>query len=108
LPRSRRLFRAHDLKAVLQQGHRTRTPRIELFWIPNAVGHPRLGVIVPRYGATAPARNRLRRRLREPARRILPSLTSIDLVIRARREAYAARSRQLALDVEEWARSLGP
>jgi ribonuclease P protein component len=37
------------------------------------------------------ARNRLRRRLREILRRdVLPQLPPIDLVIRAKREAYAA------------------
>lgn len=108
MPRSRRLSRARDLQAVLHHGHRTRTPRIELFWASNALGHPRLGVIVPRYGATAPARNRVRRRLREHARRLLPSLTSVDLVIRARLQAYRARSPELALDIEQWVRSQQP
>jgi len=92
---------------VLEQGHRTRTPRIELFWVSNAVGHPRLGVIVPRYGASAPARNRLRRRLRERARRLLSALAPLDLVIRARIEAYSAPGRDLAEDIERWVRSFG-
>lgn len=105
MPRCRRLSRAHDLKAVLQQGRRTRTPRIDFFWTSNPLGHPRLGVIVPRFGATAPARNRLRRRLRERARRLLPSLMPVDLVIRARIEAYSARPQELAQDIEQWARS---
>jgi len=64
------------------------------------VGHPRLGVIVPRYGANAPARNRLRRRLREGARRLLAALAPLDLVIRARIDAYSAQPRQLAEDLE--------
>jgi ribonuclease P protein component len=92
---------------VLQQGNRTRTPRIEIYWASNAVGHPRLGVIVPRYGATAPARNRLRRRLREGARRLLSALTPLDLVIRARMEAYSAPPRELAEDLAQWVHSLG-
>jgi ribonuclease P protein component len=91
---------------VLQQGHRTRTPRIEIYWASNAVGHPRLGVIVPRYGANAPARNRLRRRLREGARRLLAALAPLDLVIRARIDAYSAQPRQLAEDLERWVHSL--
>lgn len=71
------------------------------------MGHPRLGVIVPRYGTTAPARNRLRRRLRERARRLLPALAPLDLVIRARLEAYSAQPRELAHDLDQWVRSLG-
>ena len=57
----------------------------------NSSGHPRLGLIVPKYQASAVARNRLRRRLREIWRRELqPHQAQWDLVIRARREAYGA------------------
>lgn len=72
------------------------------------MGHPRLGVIVPGYGTHAPARNRLRRRLREHARRLLPSLQPVDLVIRARPEAYSAQPRELAQDIEQWVLSQRP
>lgn len=69
-----------------------RTAHLELAWRRNAVGHPRTGIVVPRYQFTAVARNRLRRRLREILRRdALASLPSVDLVVRARRAAYAAR-----------------
>ncbi|MBI3082316.1 MAG: ribonuclease P protein component [Gemmatimonadetes bacterium] len=64
-------------------------------------------MIVPRYGATAPARNRLRRRLRERARRLLAGLAPYDLVVRARLEAYSAQPRELARDLERWLRSFG-
>ena len=68
-----------------------RAPHLDLAWRPNTVGHPRTGVIVPRYRFTAPARNRLRRRLREILRRYtLRSLGAIDLVVRAKRAAYTA------------------
>ncbi len=90
----------------MQQGRRSRTPRIDLYWASNAVGHPRLGVIVPRYGATAVARNRLRRRLRERVRRhVLSRLMDLDLVIKARQEAYRVPTRELAQDIEGWLRS---
>jgi ribonuclease P protein component len=46
---------------------------------------------VPRYQSSVAHRNRLRRRLREILRReVLRSLPSIDVVIRAKRSAYAA------------------
>lgn len=46
---------------------------------------------MPRYGSTAVARNRLRRRLREIVRRdVQRRLPPIDLVIRPKRSAYAA------------------
>ncbi|MBW8839688.1 MAG: ribonuclease P protein component [Gemmatimonadetes bacterium] len=45
---------------------------------------------MPRHQSSAVARNRLRRRLREILRReILRRLPAIDLVIRAKRSAYA-------------------
>lgn len=92
----------------MQHGRRSRTPRIELYWTSNTVGHPRLGVVVPRYGGTAPARNRLRRRLREGARRLLvPGLSGVDLVIKALHSAYAARFAELSEDLGRWLRSRG-
>lgn len=52
-------------------------------------------------------RNRLKRRLREIARTRLPgALPAVDLVIRARREAYAATFAELASEVEAGATRL--
>jgi len=42
---------------------------LDFIWMDNEVGHPRLGLVVPRYQQTAVARNRLRRRLKELWRR---------------------------------------
>ncbi len=106
-PRSWRLTRKTDLRAVLLEGQRFRTPLIELYWKGNQVGHPRLGLIVPRFQQTAVARNRLRRRLREIARRrILPNLPAIDLVVRSKPEAYSAPWPDLEAALERWARSV--
>jgi ribonuclease P protein component len=64
---------------------------LDLAWRPNASARPRAAIIVPRYQYTAVARNRLRRRLREILRRgVLTALPPGDLVIRAKRLAYAA------------------
>jgi ribonuclease P protein component len=93
----------------MQQGRRSRTPRIDLYWLSNALGHPRLAVIVPRYGATAVARNRLRRRLRERARRqVLTQLAALDLVVKARPEAYRAPPGELTEDLVQWLCSVRP
>lgn len=60
-------------------------------WRHNDSGHARTGIIVPKYQSSAVERNRLRRRLREIIRRELQRrLPAIDLVVRARRSAYAA------------------
>jgi ribonuclease P protein component len=62
-----------------------------MIWMDNLSGQPRMGLIVPKFQSSAVARNRLRRRLREIWRReIQPRQPAWDLVIRARREAYAA------------------
>lgn len=103
LPRSGRLRLASEIQAVLRAGSRRRTPRLEIIWCSNDHGHPRLGVITPRFGRSAVARNRLRRRLREHARRrLMPQLPAIDLLIRARVPAYEAAPTQLGRDLDQW------
>jgi ribonuclease P protein component len=49
----------------------------------------RIGIIVPRHGRTAVARNLLKRRLREIARlELLPQQLPLDIVIRTAEPAY--------------------
>ena len=96
-----RLARGADLKACWEQGRRLRTPHLDFAWCPNRTGHPRIGIIVPRFQFTAVARNRLRRRLRETLRRgVLATLPSVDLVVRAKRVAYAVPFAVLRADAE--------
>lgn len=87
----------------MRMGRRRRTPRLDITWYPNDTGHPRLGVIVARFGATAVRRNLLRRRLREIARRrILPRLAAVDVVIKSRAAAYEAHVDTLSRDLDQW------
>ena len=73
----------------------------------NKAGHPRMGLIVPRFQSTAVARNRLRRRLGEIWRRELqPHQGPRDLLVRARKEAYAATYSDLRDDFLGWAGAL--
>lgn len=92
LPKSSRLTRAADLRALMTQGKRQRTDHLDLFTRPSPVGSSRLAVIVPKLRETAVRRNLLRRRLREIGRRsVLPRLTApLDITVRARSAAYAA------------------
>jgi len=61
-----------------------------------------LGIVVPRFQQTAVARNRLRRRLREVLRRgPLRALPPVDLVVRAKRTAYAASFAALRAELTE-------
>lgn len=60
-------------------------------------GHPRMGLIVPKFQSNAVARNRLRRRLSEIWRREIHSLQgNRDLLIRIRKEAYGATFAELS------------
>jgi ribonuclease P protein component len=69
----------------------------------NTTGHPRMGLIVPRFQSTAVARNRLRRRLGEIWRRELQGRQgSRDLLVRAKKEAYSATFKELREDLLAW------
>ena len=77
-----------------------RTPHLDLAWRLSPLGHPRMAIVVPRFHFTAVARNRLRRRLREILRRYpVASLPAVDLVVRAKRGAYAAPFTQLRAEL---------
>ncbi len=74
-----------------------------MIWTDNATGHARMGLIVPRFQATAVARNRLRRRLKEIWRREIQAVQPPwDLLIRARREAYSAPYQTLRAELRAW------
>lgn len=65
-------------------------------------------MIVPRFQFTAVARNRLRRRIREIWRReVRPIQPAVDLVVRARREAYAAPFAVLRSELLAWQEKVG-
>ena len=82
-------------------GKRVRTAHLEVRALASLLGHPRIGLIVPKHRQTGVARNRLKRRLREIARtRLLPVLPSADVVVRARVEAYGAPFETLRRELE--------
>jgi ribonuclease P protein component len=106
LPRAHRLARASDIRRCLATGRRRRFEHLDMIWTDNLVGHPRMGLIVPKYQSSAVARNRLRRRLREIWRlEIQPHQPASDLVIRARREAYGAAFARLRGELLAWRRA---
>lgn len=74
-----------------------------MIWMDNQSGRPRMGLIVPKFQASAVARNRLRRRLREIWRQdIQPRQPAWDLVIKVRREAYTASFDALRSQLRAW------
>jgi ribonuclease P protein component len=69
--------------------------------------HARVAVVVAKFGFSAVERNKLKRRLRELVRiRMLPVLAPMDLLVRARREAYNATFEALRDDVADAARRI--
>ena len=107
LPRAQRLARATDIRRCLTKGRRRRFGHLDMIWTDNLTGHPRMGLIVPRFQSSAVARNRLCRRIREIWRRELQQhQPAWDLVIRARREAYAAQFGALREDLLAWRRAV--
>lgn len=67
--------------------------------------HPRVGIVVPKYRRNIIERNRTKRQLRELARmRILPAVGRIDILVRAKPEAYGSSFDQLAVEVDAIAR----
>ena len=80
-----------------QGGGGSGTRLLDVRWLASTAGHPRIAIVVPKYDFNAVRRNTLKRRLRELARlHLLPAPYSCDVIIRAKREAYAASFPQLA------------
>ena len=71
-------------------------------------GHPRVAIVVPKFGHTAVKRNKLKRRLRELTRQhVLPLAYSGDVLRRARRDAYDADFSRLREEITRVAEQLG-
>jgi ribonuclease P protein component len=83
------------------------TERLEARASASLLLHPRVGVVVPKYRRDIVDRNRTKRQLRELARtRILPVVGSVDVLLRAKPEAYGARFEQLSMEIDviaQWA-----
>ncbi len=99
-PRSSRLTSEVDLEVVRRTGKRMQTERLEARASASLLLHPRAGVVVPKHRHNIVERNRVKRRLRELVRiKLLPGLQRIDVLIRAKPEAYDSSFAQLAGDV---------
>jgi ribonuclease P protein component len=106
-PRERRITRGAEIRALFKRGKRSRTPHLDVLYSDSPASFARVGVVVPRYGNSAVRRNRVKRRLKEALRReILPRLdgtgAAVDLMVRARREAYGASYARLAAELGDW------
>ena len=93
LPRSARIRRTRDIQRVFRDGRRLRGSLVDVYMAASERPGARVCVIVPRFGRSAVARNRVRRRLTDIARREwLPlaagSCVHVDLILKARPPAY--------------------
>jgi ribonuclease P protein component len=106
LPRDARIRASSDIGALIERGKRRRTRCLDVFFAASPASRSRLGLIVPKHGRRVVDRNLLKRRLREIGRReILPALEAMgvraDVLVRARRDAYAAKPERLAMEMKQ-------
>jgi ribonuclease P protein component len=78
------------------------TERLEARASASLFLHPRVGIVVPKHRHKVVERNRVKRQLRELVRTtLLPNLGRVDLLIRAKPEAYASTFNELNADVAQ-------
>jgi ribonuclease P protein component len=88
------------------RGRKKKTSHLDVFFLSSGVPFSRVGWVVPKHHRKVVDRNKVKRRLREIGRReILPRLgqcqVNLDLLIRARKEAYEANYRELRRELME-------
>lgn len=91
----------------MRSGQRVKARLLDVRRLESQMGHPRVALVVPKFGFTAVRRNRLKRRLRELTRQhVLPQPYSYDVVLRARRDAYGVTFGRLRDEITEVAAQL--
>lgn len=100
MSRSRRITSSREIRGLFQKGKRSRTAHLDVFDSTSSFAFPRVGIVVPKHKRSSVERNLLKRRLREVLRKeVLPRLRErdmpVDILVRARREAYLATFTQL-------------
>jgi ribonuclease P protein component len=87
-----RLRRRADFLRCYRTGRRRQGALAIVYFIPNSLGHPRVGVTASRKVGNAVARHRLKRRIREAYRRWPERgrLAGLDVVVHLKPEARTA------------------
>jgi len=87
-----RLCRRADYLRCYRTGRGRHGSLAILYFIPNELGHPRIGITASRKVGKAVARHRLKRRIKETYRRWndRAKLPALDLVVHLKPEASAA------------------
>jgi len=99
-PRAARITGSEEIRGLFRRGKRRRTRHLDAFVSPSPAAYPRLGVVVPKHKRRIVDRNRVKRHLREIGRTVLlPALRDaglpLDVLLRARPEAYGATFTEL-------------
>jgi ribonuclease P protein component len=121
LPKAARITGSNEIRTLFRRGKRRKTNHLDVFLSASPALRSRIGLVVPklrqktarggrRVRGAAVQRNRLKRRLREISRReLLPAFEArglrVDLLVRARPEAYEAdfaALRDELVAVREW------
>ena len=90
-PKSARLLKHADFDQVYQKGKRHFSGHMTVFYLRRDSGTPRVGFTVGRVLGGSVTRNRIKRRLREAARRQFAALGApVDLVINPKKSVLTA------------------
>jgi ribonuclease P protein component len=101
LPARSRLRRSGDYLRCYRTGRRRTATLLMLYFAPNALGYPRLGVTASRKVGNSVTRHRLKRRIKEIYRRWprRNELAALDLVVHLKPEAGGAGFSAVAGDL---------
>lgn len=104
-PRQARIGSSRQIRAVFREGARHRAGPLDAYVRPSPAARPRVAFVVPLHGHSIVERNRLKRRLREIVRRGWLARAhregpDVDLVVRARPEAYGVSFDELRRTLE--------
>lgn len=70
-----------DFDRIIQTGARTKTAHFRLHYLPNQLGHPRIGIAVGKRNGGAVTRVRLKRQVRAMVAKCLDGLPPLDVII---------------------------
>ena len=99
LGRSNRLLVSDEFRTVLRRGRKYSITGGLVAVIKATPGEARWGFIVPKKVGSAVVRNRVKRRLREAAKSLMPVVDGVDIVVRANGDAAT-------VSVEQWVTEL--
>lgn len=99
--KSFRLLKPAEFQHVFQDGRRRSAGNLAVYWRPNPLGHPRIGIAISRKCTrSAVVRNRIKRVVREAFRVRKDGLEGIDIVFLAHAGAAKHDAKQLRAIVE--------